>query len=153
MLKVRQSACFSFFPLRKMVKCFLAGSAPGLSWASGICWYAGRTEGIYPQCQSRSGMLVCTPVDCNEPWTLSTKEQRRMGPHGRGRAREAAQQNVYIIIIISQGKFYSIITYTCRKYFIIHMSCTKNCNFHIKISMSVMFTLTLTLEEHWPPIF
>lgn len=105
-----------------MIKHFLAGSVLRLSRASEICWYAGRTEGIYPRCQSLSGMLVCTPVDCNEPWTLFTKEQRWMGPHGWGGGKKAAKKNMYIIIMTPQGKFQSVITYTCLNYIIIHVS-------------------------------
>lgn len=108
-----------------MIKYFLTRSVLGLSWASGICWYAGRTEGIYPQCQSLSGMLVCTPVDCNEPWTLFTKEQRRKGPHGRGSAREAAQpaQQKRGYYHYDPPRENSIIIHTCINYIIIYMSC------------------------------
>lgn len=39
----------------------------GLSRASGMCWHAGRTVGIYPWCQPLSGLLIRSPVDCNKP--------------------------------------------------------------------------------------
>lgn len=63
------------------------GLYPGLAEPLEYSGYAGRTEGIYPRCQSLSGMLVCTPLDCNELWTTFTNEQRRMGPHRRGRGQ------------------------------------------------------------------
>lgn len=50
-----------------VIKFFPTGSFFGRSRISGICWHAGRTEGIYPKCQPQSGMLTCSPVNCNKP--------------------------------------------------------------------------------------
>lgn len=67
------------FRQRQVIKCFLAGSFLGFSCASGMCWHAGETVGIYLWCQPLSGLLIHSPVDWNNLPHADTKEQGPMG--------------------------------------------------------------------------
>lgn len=44
-----------------------------------MCWNDGRTVGIYPRCQPLSGLLIRSPVDCNNRLHIGTHKQGLTG--------------------------------------------------------------------------